>query len=168
MAGKRKSNSFGFTIVELMISMVVMIIASFAIGAVIVDGQNSWTSMYNKIHSDIVTDGFVAVKRFDSVIRKASNEKIFIRDNNSSVEVYYFSSDTATSVDRYMRFYQAGNNLNLEYGDLDSKSAIDIETICENVSSCTFNNTGQAIQMILVLDNGTKKNTIITSAVAHN
>ena len=168
MSGKIKSISPGFTIVELMIAMTVMVIASLAIGAVIVDGQNSWSVMYEKIHSDIVTDGYVAKKRFDSVMRKASNEKIFISDDNSSVLLYYFSSDTAAAVDRYMHFYQAGRNLNLEYGELDPRIRINVETVCGNVSSCIFRKTGQSVQMTLVLDDGTRKNTIVTSAVAHN
>ena len=40
----------GFTLVELMISLTVMIIVSFAVGAVIVDGQNGWSNMYDNIH----------------------------------------------------------------------------------------------------------------------
>ena len=163
-----RTNRPGFTIVEMMISMVVMIIASLAIGAVIVDGQNSWTKMYNKIHSSTTTDGYVVTKRFESVMRKASNDKIFIGSDNASVELYYYSSDTATTPDRYMRFYQNGTDLNLEYGQLEPKSAINVETLCGNVSSCTFYEIGQAVQMILVLDNGERKNTIISTAVAQN
>jgi hypothetical protein len=163
-----RTNRPGFTMVEMMISMVVMIIASLAIGAVIVDGQNGWTKMYNKIHSSTTTDGYVVVKRFESVMRKASSDKIFIGSDNASVELYYYSSDTAVTVDRYMRFYQTGTDLNLEYGQLDPKSAINIETLCGNVSSCTFHEIGQAVQMILVLDNGERKNTIISTAVAQN
>ena len=168
MAEKRNSVSGGFTLVELMISMVVMVIAAFTIGAVIVDGQNGWSSMYDHINSDVVTDGYVVRKKFDAVMRKASSDKIFIGDNNSSVEVYYYSSSLSTVVDRYLRFYESGGDLNLEYGQIDPKVTLNTETVCGNVSSCTFHQAGCSVQMVLMLDNGTQKNTVITSAVTHN
>ncbi len=167
MAKKKITSRSGFTLVELMITMTIMIIASLAIGAVIVDGQNSWSNMYDKIHSDIFTDGYVVRKKFDSLMRRASGEKIFIENQNQSVEVYYYS-DGATTTDRYMRFYKSNNNMVLEYGTLSPKSAINTEIICGNVSKCTFHQVGRSVQLILMLDNGTQQNTVITSAIAHN
>ena len=160
--------TIGFTLVELMISMLVMVIASFTIGAVIVDGQNGWSAMYDKINSDVTTDGYVVRKKFDAVMRKASSDKIFVEDNNTSVRVNYYSSDLSTIVDRYATFYVSDGDLNLEYGQLDPKVTLSVETICGNVSSCSFHQVGRSIQMILVLDDGTQKNTVITSAVTHN
>ncbi len=163
-----KPRSGGFTLVETMISMVVMIIASFAIGAVIVNGQSGWSSMYDKIHSDVVTDGFSVRKKFDAVIRKANSDKIFIGENNSSVKVYYYSSDFSTVADRYAQFYVSEGDLNLEYGTLDPKVTLNVETVCSNVADCTFHQFGRSAQMILTLDNGTQKNIVITSAVTNN
>ena len=168
MSIKRNTTLKGFTIVEMMIAMVVMVIASFAIGAVIVDGQNGWSTMYDNIHSDVVTDGYVARKKFDTVMRKASREKIFVGDEGSSVEVYYYANDTSTVVDRYVRFFEANGDLNLEYGQLDPKVTLSIETICGDVSNCIFKQVGRSTQMILTLDDGTHKNTIVSSAVTHN
>ena len=71
----------GFTIIELMISIVVLSIIAISIGTVIVDGQNSWNSMYNRIHSNVVSDGYVARKKFDSIIRMSSNENITIAED---------------------------------------------------------------------------------------
>lgn len=158
----------GFTLVELMISMLVMIIAAFTIGAVIVDGQNGWSNMYNHINSDVVTDGYVVRKKFDAVMRKASSDKIFVENNNTSVTVYYYSSDLATVVDRYACFFESEGDLNLEYGQLDPRVTLSVETVCHDVSSCSFHQVGRSAQMILVLDNGAQKNTVITSAVTHN
>jgi hypothetical protein len=168
MSKKRSTTSKGFTIIELMIAMLVMVIASFAIGAVIVDGQHGWSVMYDNIHSDVVTDGYVARKRFDAVMRRASREKIFVKDEGGSVEVYYYASDASTVVDRYVRFFEANGDLNLEYGQLDPKVTLSIETICGDVSNCTFRQVGRSTQMILTLDNGTQTNTIVSSAVTHN
>ena len=63
----------GFTLVELMITTLVMSIVGFAIGVVIVDGQISWNVMYERINSDIVSDGYAARHKFDSVMRSASS-----------------------------------------------------------------------------------------------
>ena len=168
MSIKRNTTSKGFTIVEMMIAMLVMVIASFAIGAVIVDGQNGWSVMYDNIHSDVVTDGYVARKRFDTVMRRASREKIFVGDGGGSVEVYYYANDESTVVDRYVRFFEANGDLNLEYGQLDPKVTLSIETICGDVSGCTFRQVGRSTQMILTLNDGTHTNTIVSSAVTHN
>jgi hypothetical protein len=71
-------------------------------------------------------------------------------------------------VDRYARFYAADGDLNFEYGQLDPRVTLDVETVCSNVSACTFKQAGQSIQMILTLDNGTQTNTVVSSAVAQN
>ena len=167
MIEKKQTFKTGFTLVELMISMTIMIIVSLAIGAVIVDGQNGWSTMYDKIHSDVFTDSYVVRKKFDSLMRRASGEKIFIENQNQSVEVYYYS-DGSTTLDRYMCFYKSSDNMILEYGTLSPKSVINREVICGNVSKCTFHQVGRAVQMILELDDGTQKNTVVTSAIAHN
>lgn len=167
MAEKKQLFKSGFTLVELMISMAVMVIISLAIGAVVVDGQNGWSRMYDNIHSDIFTDSYVVRKKFESLMRRASGEKIYIENQNQSVEVYYYSDGSAT-IDRYMSFYKSGENMILEYGLLSPKSALNSDIICGNVSECTFLQIGRSVQLILVLDDGTQTNTVVTSAMAHN
>ena len=168
MIKKRQGNLRGFTLVELMITMVIMTVVGLAIGVVIVDGQSSWSHMYDRINSDVVTDGYVAGKKFDVVMRNASREKILLGDAGSWVEVYYYASDSSTVVDRYARFYAADGDLNLEYGQLEPRATLGVDTVCGNVTACIFKQVGQSTQMILTLDNGTQANTIVSSAVTHN
>jgi hypothetical protein len=174
MIKKRLTASQGFTLIELLIAMAIMIIVILAIGMALVDGQRGWNYMYDRIYSDVVTDGYVARRKFDAVLRKASREKFLIDPAGGWVEVYYYASDASTAVDRYALFSTSGDKLNVEYGKLlnpgqtNSKATDTIETVCENVSSCTFVQLGRSIQMILKLDNGTQKNTLITSAVTNN
>jgi prepilin-type N-terminal cleavage/methylation domain-containing protein len=168
MIKKRLTTSQGFTLIELLIAMAIMLIVILAIGMALVDGQRGWNYMYNRIYSDIVTDGYAARRKFDAVLRKASREKFLIDPAGGWVEVYYYASDASTVVDRYARFYASGGKLNVEYGQLNPKATDTIEIVCENVSSCTFVQLGRSIQMILKLDNGTQKNTLITSAVTNN
>jgi prepilin-type N-terminal cleavage/methylation domain-containing protein len=168
MIKKRLAASRGFTLVELIIAMAIMLIVVLAIGMALVDGQRGWSIQYDRIYSDVVTDGYVARRKFDAVMRTASREKFLLDDAGSWVEVYYYADDTSTVVDRYARFYVADGNLNVEYGQLNPKETLSVETVCGDVSSCTFEQLGRSIQMILTLDNGTRTNTVISSAVTHN
>jgi len=160
--------SRGFTLVELIITIIVMSIVVSAIAVVIVDSQRCWRVLYRRINSDVVTDGYVARKKFDAVMRRASGEIILIDNDGDWIEVYYYADDSSTVVDRYARFYEADGALNMEYGQLNPRTTSDVETVCGNVSDCTFKQFGRSAQMMLTLDDGTQKNTIVTSAVTHN
>jgi hypothetical protein len=152
----------------LIIAIAIIIIVVLAIGMVLVDGQRGWSTQYDRIYSDVVTDGYVARKKFDAVIRRASGERLLLDDAGSWIEVYYYADDTSTVVDRYARFYVANDTLNVEYGQLSPKTTLSVETVCGNVSSCVFKQAGKSVQMILKLDNGDQDNTIVCSAVTHN
>jgi prepilin-type N-terminal cleavage/methylation domain-containing protein len=158
----------GFTLVELLITTLVMSIVGFAIGVVVVDAQTGWNVMYRRINSDIVSDGYAARNKFDSVMRSASSSQVVLAGDGGWIEVYSYASAASSAVDRYWRFYVSGGDLYAEYGQLEPRSTLSTETVCENVSDCTFQQFGQAIQMTLALDNGTQTNTVVTSAVAHN
>jgi len=168
MIKKRLTALRGFTLIELIIAIVIGIIVISAVGVALVDGQRGWSIQYDRIYSDVVTDGYVARKKFDMVMRTASREKFLLDDAGSWIEVYYYADDTSTVVDRYARFYAANGNLNVEYGQLDPKATLSVETVCGNVSGCIFKQVGRSTQMILTLDNGTQTNTVVSSAVTHN
>ncbi len=168
MIQKKPGAPRGFTLVELMITAVIMVIVGLAIGVVIVDGQTSWNTMYSRINSDVVTDGYVARKKFDVVIRSASRGQFLMAGDGSWVEVYSYASAASTVADRYSRFYVADGSLNLEYGQVDPRITLSVETVCRNVSGCTFQQAGTSIQMTLTLDDGTRTNTLATSAVTHS
>src|SRR4030042_3524123 len=168
MIEKRPKNVRGFTLVELMITTVIMLIVGLAIGVVIVDGQTGWNTMYDRLNSDVVTDGYIARRKFDAGMRSASREQSLVASDGSWIEVYYYASPASTAVDRYARFYAADGDLNFEYGQLEPRSTLGVDTVCENVSSCTFKQVGTSAQMTLKLDNGTRTNTIISSAVTNN
>jgi hypothetical protein len=158
----------GFTIVELMIALVVMVITASAIGAVIVDSQKSWGNLYSSINADVVADGYAAKNKFDSIVRKASSEKIDIDSGKQWVKVYYYLNDSSTSPDAYAKFCVENGDLMVKYYLCSTGVTFDYQTICSNVSSCTFEQKGCSLQMILKLDDGTKTNTVITSAVLNN
>jgi prepilin-type N-terminal cleavage/methylation domain-containing protein len=168
MNKKTRKVSGGFTLVELMVTIAIASIVVSAIGIVIVDGQRCWQVLYSRVNSDVATDGYVARKKFDTTIRKASGEKMLTDSNGNWIEVYYYANDSSTTVDSYARFYENEGTLSIEYGQLNPRKTLNVETLCENVSDCTFKQIGKSAQMMLTLDDGTQKNTIVTSAVTHN
>jgi len=168
MNKKRPTARKGFTLVELMITTVIMIVVGLAIGVVIVDGQTGWNTMYDRMNSDVVTDGYVVRKKFDVVMRSASRGQSLVASDGSWIEVYSYASPSSTVVDRYSRFYVSDGDLNLEYGRIEPRSTLSVDTVCGNVTACTFQQVGTSTQMTLTLDNGTQTNTIVSSAVTHN
>jgi len=160
--------SCGFTIVEMMITVVVMAIVGLAIGVVIVDGQISWNVMYNRANSDVVTEGYVARRKLDAVIRSASSERFVIANDGSWIEAYTYANDASEEVDRYWRFYVTDGDLIAECGQVEPRATLSVETVCENVSACTFRQNGKSIQVTLTLDDGDQVNTIVSSVYAHN
>ncbi len=168
MLKNRTTNPKGFTLIELVIATVIMLIVILGVAIVLVDSQRSWNAMYNRIYSDVVTDGHIARRTFDRVIRKASGRSFLLDTAGNWVEVYYYTDANSIVVDRYARFYEADGQLNIEYGKLDPRETLNVQTVCENVSDCVFMAQGTSVQMILRLDNGSEAATVVSSAVAHN
>jgi len=158
----------GITIVELIIAMVCSIIVIIAVGVALADSSRGWRKMYERVHADIVEDGLVARRRFDSVIRQASSIAAHTAEDGSWMEVYYYDSSSSTELDRYARFFKSGDDLMLETGVLFPKSTTTMQTICGNVQSCVFKHLHKGAQMTLTLNDGEKSNTVVTSAYMHN
>jgi len=181
MVNKRFKASRGSTLTELIIVIAITVIVVLAVGIALVDSQRGWSIMYNRIYSDTVTDSYVARRKFDTVMRKASarrkfdtvmrkasGESFLLDDTGSWLEVYYYADEDSAVVDRYARFYVANGDLIVEYGQLNPKVTQTVETVCGNVSGCTFKQAGRSAQMILTLDNGEQNSTVVSSAVTHN
>ncbi len=177
MPKKKLTIQRGFTITELMVTVMLSTIIMFGIGFMVVESQRGWNRMYNRVYSDVVTNSYVARKTFDAVIRKASSEKILLDEDGTWLEVYYYADANSASVDRYARFYYseggqsetgAEGQLNIEYGKAEPRETLAIQTVCENVSSCVFKVAGRSAQMILTLDDGTQTATVVSSSVMHN
>jgi prepilin-type N-terminal cleavage/methylation domain-containing protein len=169
MSSKQLKRRGGFTLVELVLAMVLALIVISSTGIILVDSQRGWHRMYNKIYSDVVTDSYVARATFDSVVRKASGENYLLSETGNWVEVYYYADTSSTTLDRYALFYyEYDGQLNVEYGSLDPRQTLDVQTICNNVTNCTFEGSGRSVQMVLTLDDGSQSATVVTSAVMHN
>ena len=176
-AKPRKRLRCGFSLTELVVTIVIALIVILAVGTVIADGVGGWGKMYEAVYSDVRDDSFIARKTFDRVIRNAIRQPFSVNDpaGGTWVEVYYYSTSSMPVVDRYARFYASRRALILERGtftpgDPGSRSVLSMEMVCTNVVSCIFKADGRSAQMILSLNNRTMPRdlVVVTSAVMHN
>lgn len=162
----------GLTIIELMLASGISAIVILGVGMLLVDSHRGWNHMYSRTYSDVVNDAHAARRRFDSVVRSASNQGILLDEFGAWIEVYYYSDPNVVYLDSYARFYTSDNGVNnqlmIEYGELDPRQTLITETLCENVSSCIFKTSGNSAQMVLSLDDGSQSTTVVASAVLHN
>ena len=162
----------GASLVGLLAAVVILLIAVLAVGGVLINSHRGFTIMYARIYSDVATDSYIAGKEFDAAMRKAADETIILGNDGYWVEAKYYSNDGyCPLVDRYVRFYKSGTYLNVERGQLHASGAretLSVNTVCRNVSDCTFKQVGKSVQMILTLDNGTQANTVVSGAVLNN
>lgn len=158
-----------FTMIELMlvVGLIAMILFT-GIGIVLVDAQKGWNRMYERIYSDVVTDGYAARRAFDREIRRASGERFLLDSDGDWLEVYSYADSNSISPDRYAHFYEDNGYLKVERGKLNPRETISTSTICGNVSNCTFKSVGRSAQMLLTLDNGSQTANIISSSVMQN
>ena len=168
MLKKRTAKLKGFSLIELIVTTVIAVIVLLGIAVVLVDSHRSWIAMYNRTYSDVVTDGHIARRMFDAVVRKASREDILLDEAGTWIEVHYYQDSNSVELDRYARFYLSGDELKVEYGNLDPGEELSTQTVCSNVSSCIFMATGTSVQMVLRLDNGSQAATVMSSAATHN
>jgi len=138
MLKKRTANPKGLTLIELMVAIAIGGIVMFGVAIILADSQRGWNAMYNRTYSDVVTDGHIARRTFDRVIRKASADNITLDDAGLWVEVRYYQDANSIAVDRYAHFYEADGQLNIEYGRLNPRETLDVQTVCENVQGCVF------------------------------
>ncbi len=169
MIKNKATTQHAFTLVEVLLTIIIVIIPILVVGIILADSHRSWNTMYNHINSDVAKDTYVAVNTFDAVVRRASGvDGVFLDDAGDWVEVYYYQDGDSAVVDRYAFFYVASGDLLIEYGQMNPKTELFTRTICENVSDCVFKQAGQSLQMILTLDDGTQTNSVVTSAIMHN
>jgi len=169
MLKEKVKSCCAFTIVELMLVVGLIAMVLFTgIGIVLVDANKGWNRMYERIYSDVITDGYVARRAFDKEIRRASGEKYLVDPYGYWIEVYSYADSNSLTVDRYAYFYEDNGYLKVEYGQISPRQEIHTSTICGNVSSCIFKGSGRSAQMILTLDNGSQTATIVSSSVMQN
>ena len=177
---------FGFTLIELMVTILIASIVLLGAGIVLVDAHKGYNDMYSRIYGSVVTEAYISRITFDRVCRKAS---MSYRDaategDTSQQVVYYYSPSNITMADatpipdRYSRFYTNGGSLLLDDGpailvgeDLTMGAVSNTITVANNVTSAVFlelSIDNPSLQMILTLDDGSDSLTVTCSSVRHN
>ncbi|MBN2020686.1 MAG: hypothetical protein JW749_10745 [Sedimentisphaerales bacterium] len=168
---KRTQSNKGLSTIELILASIIGVTALLGVGIALSDSHRGFTQMYKRIYSDVVTDGHVAKRMFDSMVRKSNCYQPVLDADAQGVEVRYYADSNSLEPDQYSYFYYQDGNLYVEYGRILSggiQETLDNRTACRNVTACTFKQTGRSLQMILTLNNGSQELTTVTSAVMHN
>jgi prepilin-type N-terminal cleavage/methylation domain-containing protein len=158
----------GFSLAELMTAVAISTIVTLAVSVTLVDNQKAWNTMYGNINSEVAVESLTACKRFDAVVRQSCSSNFSIDPACNWVEVYYYSAPGAKDPDRYAKFNWQGSQVTYEWGSLDPKTTLGIQTICHNVTACRFRAIGNSIQMLITLNDNTRAVTTASSNVMNN
>lgn len=99
---RRKKFSYGLSLVELIITMLVSSVLALAVGVLLVGGQRSWQNTYAQANSKIRMDSQAIMNAFGSVGRKS---------NRLGYTVYTESDD------EYVEAVPSGSGEEVVYGD---------------------------------------------------
>jgi len=174
---KSGTGKYGFTLVELMVAMLISIIVLLGVGGVLADAVKGWNQMYDRVNGGIIVDAYVASNTFDSVVRKCTYVRPSTDCSAQDVYVYYYSNLTSAVLDKYARFYQDDNTLQVEYGDYDAeedeegaRTPVTTNILANNVTAVNFSITpgSAAVKMVLTLDDTKHSITVACSAIRHN
>jgi hypothetical protein len=171
MAKIKKFRKQGFTLVEIIVAVAMIIIVALGVAVVLVNSTRAYQVTYDKVYADVVTDAFFVRRLFDSVIRKSSTSGLVLGDDGESVEVRYYSDGSAGYLDRYARFFKSDTELIIENGALTEEGDKELSTnltVCRNVTNCKFVRSGSNVRMVLRLDDTKKINLVVTSAKLNN
>jgi prepilin-type N-terminal cleavage/methylation domain-containing protein len=179
---KPKKTKRGFTLIELMITLIIAAIAILSITSVLADAQRGLKQMYKRVYDGVVLDAYVTRRTFDRIVRKSSIRNYVIDNNpaatfgNTSLTVYYYNNPQVPGpLDGYATFQREGAELaiyrgNLQPGTFNPEPDPSRDVLAINVKTLEFSvlGSGSAIRMALSLDSGPDKMMFTTSAVRHN
>ena len=124
----------GLTLVELVTAMALVGVLTVVVGTLLVSSNKHWNALFNKVYRQETTDSFAAHRVFDSVCRKSSYRKAILGQDNASLELYYWDTDSASETpDHYARFYLLDSDVMVEYGKNNPKPGRRIPTSRQEV-----------------------------------
>jgi prepilin-type N-terminal cleavage/methylation domain-containing protein len=171
----RKPCRRGFTLVELMISMLASSILLLAVVNVLASNQKQYNRTYDRVYGDVVRNAQEARAIFDVVVRGSTIRKVLIGSVNEYAEVYYYRTWTSLALDGYARFYTSNGELKLERGQLEPgtftyalSNSPTTQVVARHVTSCTFSQEGVCVAMAMVLNDGKVDLPTVATATRHN
>jgi hypothetical protein len=180
----RKNRNHGFTLIELMVTAIIVVIAIIGISGVIAGSHRDYSEMFKRVHGDIANDAYTARLRFDKVCRKAKAGSAVIDSSVPSLQVLYYSSPNVNGSallelsppDSFAKFYKSGSNLLLETGLIGTTDDTP-EVVARNVTELEFSYSNpedsKSVQMVMTLDKDASNAndysiTITCGSIMHN
>lgn len=167
----RIKNRFGFTLMELVMTILLSGIMVAAVGLVMIDSHRGWLDSYAKVHGGAADDAAMTSAAFERVVRKASCNRYELAGLDDLTVYYYSDWQTSKDLDAYGRFYRskdAPEELYWETGRLDPQGIDSTVCLSRNVTNLEFRPFSGGIEMILQLDDGRETTTLVSSAILHN
>jgi prepilin-type N-terminal cleavage/methylation domain-containing protein len=167
----------GFTLVELMVTMLAAVVVTLGVMNVLANNQKSYNQTYERVYGSVVQDAYAARRIFEQLARKSSIRKCLVGSSNEYAEVYYYSSNeesTAPHLDRYARFYLSGTDLMLERGEIDPATFAHVngtattQKVASHVTTAYFEQTRPCLHMHIVLNDGKQDLPVTVTAMRHN
>ncbi|MBN1125853.1 MAG: prepilin-type N-terminal cleavage/methylation domain-containing protein [Sedimentisphaerales bacterium] len=116
------THSGGFTLVELIITVVIAAIPIFAIGTLLVGAQQGWQDSYNSVHKEIQQDALATMTTFGNIGRKSnrSNYKVYRIIQGAFIEATPASGDTLATGQAVEMHYWENPPASLDLDMLDT------------------------------------------------
>jgi prepilin-type N-terminal cleavage/methylation domain-containing protein len=140
------THSGGFTLVELIITVVIAAIPIFAIGTLLVGAQQGWQDSYDAVHKEIQQDALATMTTFGTIGRQSnrSNYKVYriskglfieatpapgdTLATGQAVEMHYWLHpaetmdlevlETTNTGTHFALFYLEGDELKVDFGEV--------------------------------------------------
>ena len=165
----------GFTMTEILVVIATVSIVTLGTGVLLANGQKSWGRLFDRVYSDQTVGSFTVQQAFNTVCRKASLRKYVLNGAANSLELYYWDTvSTASTPEKYARFYCSGETMYVEYGTLaagtwqpDEGTAATTIKLAEGVESLKFTVQGTSVQMFLTFADRDMR-PVVCASVRHN
>lgn len=173
---KNKKKRSGFTLIELMVTVLIASFVFLGVGVVLADAIKGYRNMFSRIHGDVINDAYAARLRFDKVCRQASAGYAEVDVSSvPSLKVYYysvpnFSGDADLPPDMYAEFYLNGTDLMQKTATL-AGAGPDPEILARNVTELQFSVSpdGKSAQMVMTLSKDREHSITVTcGSIMHN
>jgi len=178
----RRTNSRGFTLVELMVTIIAALVVILGAVLVIANAHKGYWRLFHRVNSEVVRNAYEARLAFDSIVRKAS--RLYDHVTPEQAYVYYYDASlpgggvdvpalrALPQPNRFAHFYllSVGDELQLRVDRGSVPLAADLtlpvppgnlvidqpgRILAHDVAACMFEERGTGVRMILTLDDET-------------
>jgi hypothetical protein len=139
MAVRNYNHRKAFTLVEVLVTALAALILIIGISAMLFYGQRGYNTMYRRVNSEVVRNGYEARRVFDAIVRKSTMERCDILSPDvihGEIYLYYYYDETAPiapdiPVDRYRYMYPAQPNRFARFYVADTAASENLELYLE-------------------------------------